>query len=317
MKLKPLKLKPVVKDYIWGGTALKELWGKTSDTDTIAECWEFSLFPGSSSEVDEALFKGFDLIKLYERYPEIFGKAAEKHKVFPILIKLIDACADLSVQVHPSDEYADKYESGSLGKSEIWYIADAQEGASIYYGFSRDVSREEAEKSIKENTITSLLRKIPVKKGEFYFVPAGTVHALLAGVTVIEIQENSNLTYRVYDYDRRDKAGNPRELHISKALDVMTLTASAPPLQDVPAKDIGGATIRKMIKTPYFTSKEVTVHGEYLVYNEESFVTFTVSEGEGEFEGGESFRKGETWLIPAGYMTKLVSGRAVLVVTTL
>ena len=233
MKLKPLKLKPAVKDYIWGGTALKERWGKTSDTDTIAECWEFSLFPGSSSEVDEVLFKGFDLIKLYERYPAIFGKAAEKHKVFPILIKLIDANADLSVQVHPSDEYADKYEGGSLGKSEIWYIADAKEGASIYYGFSRDVSREEAEKSIKENTITSLLRKIPVKKGEFYYVPAGTVHALLAGVTVIEIQENSNLTYRVYDYDRRDKAGNPRELHVAKALEVMTLTASEPPRQDV------------------------------------------------------------------------------------
>ena len=293
MKLKPLKLKPAVKDYIWGGTALKESWGKTSDTDTIAECWEFSLFPGSSSEVDEVLFKGFDLIKLYERN------------------------ADLSVQVHPSDEYADKYEGGSLGKSEIWYIAEAKEGASIYYGFSRDVSREEAEKSIKENTITSLLRKIPVKKGEFYYVPAGTVHALLAGVTVIEIQENSNLTYRVYDYDRRDKAGNPRELHISKALDVMTFTASVPPAKDVPAKDIGGATVRKMIKTPYFTSKEVTLHGEYLIYNEDSFVTFTVSEGEGEFEGGERFLKGETWLIPAGYMTKLISPHAVLVVTTL
>ena len=302
MKLKPLKLKPAVKDYIWGGTALKERWGKTSDTDTIAECWEFSLFPGSSSEVDEVLFKGFDLIKLYERYPAIFGKAAEKHKVFPILIKLIDANADLSVQVHPSDEYADKYEGGSLGK---------------YYGFSRDVSREEAEKSIKENTITSLLRKIPVKKGEFYYVPAGTVHALLAGVTVIEIQENSNLTYRVYDYDRRDKASNPRELHVAKALEVMTLTASEPPRQDVPAKDIGGATVRKMIKTPYFTSKEVTLHGEYLIYNEDSFVTFTVSEGEGEFDGGERFLKGETWLIPAGYMTKLISSHAVLVVTAL
>lgn len=317
MKLKPLKLKPAVKDYIWGGTALKERWGKTSDTDTIAECWEFSLFPGSSSEVDEVLFKGFDLIKLYERYPAIFGSAAIKHKVFPVLIKLIDANADLSVQVHPSDEYADKYEGGSLGKSEIWYIADAEEGASIYYGFSRDVSREEAEKSIKENTITSLLRKIPVKKGEFYYVPAGTVHALLAGVTVIEIQENSNLTYRVYDYDRRDKAGNPRELHIAKALDVMTFTASEPPAQNVPAKDIGGATVRKMIKTPYFTSKEVTLHGEYLIYNEDSFVTFTVAEGEGEFEGGERFLKGETWLIPAGYMTKLISSHAVLVATTL
>ena len=317
MKLKPLKLKPAVKDYIWGGTALKERWGKTSDTDTIAECWEFSLFPGSSSEVDEVLFKGFDLIKLYERYPAIFGSAAIKHKVFPVLIKLIDANADLSVQVHPSDEYADRHEGGSLGKSEIWYIADAEEGASIFYGFSRDVSREEAEKSIKENTITSLLRKIPVKKGGFYYVPAGTVHALLAGVTVIEIQENSNLTYRVYDYDRRDKAGNPRELHIAKALDVMNFAASEPPAQDVPAKDIGGATVRKMIKTPYFTSKEVTLHGEYLIYNEDSFVTFTVAEGEGEFEGGERFLKGETWLIPAGYMTKLISSHAVLVATTL
>ena len=136
-------------------------------------------------------------------------------------------------------------------------------------------------------------------------------------MTVIEIQENSNLTYRVYDYDRRDKAGNPRELHVAKALEVMTLTASEPPRQDVPAKDIGGATVRKMIKTPYFTSKEVTLHGEYLIYNEDSFVTFTVSEGEGEFEGGETFRKGETWLIPAGYMTKLISSHAVLVVTTL
>lgn len=318
MKLRPLKLKPAVRSYIWGGTKLKEFWGKESDTETIAECWELSMYTDSNSIVDDPAFYDYTLEQLQHNYPEFFGDKVNDHSKFPILVKLIDASADLSIQVHPDDAYAMAREGGQLGKNEVWYIADAEEGAAIYYGFNRDLTKEEAIDAIVNGTITECLNRCPVKKGDYFFVPAGTVHALQKGVTVIEVQQSSDITYRVYDYGRKDKAGNARKLHIREALDVMNLKKSELPEIALPKVLENGSSIRILTKNAYFTTKEVKIsNGEYLIYNEESFVTFTVADGEGEFEGGEKIQKGETWFIPAYYMAKIKAQNLTIVVTNI
>lgn len=316
MKLRPLKLKPAVRSYIWGGTKLKEFWGKESDNDSIAECWELSMYTDSESIVDDPAFYEYTLSKLQRNYPEFFGDKVNDYSKFPILIKLLDASADLSIQVHPDDVYAMAREGGQLGKNEVWYIADAEEDSAIYYGFNRDVTKDEVIDGVVNGTITELLNRCPVKKGDCFFVPAGTVHALLKGVTAIEVQQSSDLTYRLYDYGRKDKNGNARKLHIREALDVMNLKKSEIPLKGDIKELANGSKIRTLTKNGYFTAKEVTIEkGEYLIYSEESFVTFTVADGSARFESGEEIKKGDTWFIPAYYMAKVVADNATLVVT--
>ena len=318
MKLRPLKLKPAVRSYIWGGTKLKELWGKESDNDTIAECWELSMYTDSESIVDDPAFYEYTLSKLQRNYPEFFGDKVNDYSKFPILVKLLDAAADLSIQVHPDDVYAMAREGGQLGKNEVWYIADAEEGSAIYYGFNRDVTKEEVIDGVVNGTITELLNRCPVKKGDYFFVPAGTVHALQKGVTVIEVQQSSDITYRIFDYGRKDKAGNARKLHIREALDVMTLKKSEIPTVGEQKVLSNGSKIRVLTKNGYFTAKEVKIErGEYLIYSEESFVTFTVADGTAKFENGEEIKKGETWFIPAYYMAKILADNATLIVTTI
>ena len=207
-------------------------------------------------------------------------------------------------------------EGGQLGKNEVWYIADAEEGSAIYYGFNRDVTKEEVIDGVVNGTITELLNRCPVKKGDCFFVPAGTVHALLKGVTVIEVQQSSDITYRIFDYGRKDKAGNARKLHIRQALDVMNLKKSELPVPGEVKELSNGSKIKLLTKNGYFTSKEVTIeNGEYLIYSEESFVTFTVADGSAKFESGEEIKKGDTWFVPAYYMAKIIADNATLVVT--
>ena len=315
MNVKPIKLLPATKDYIWGGTKLKELWGKKADTPTIAECWEFSVYPGSASVVDDAMFKGYTLDKLLEKHPEFFGEKLKNYKKFPVLIKLLDASGDLSVQVHPSDEYALEHE-GELGKTEMWYILDADEGAYIYYGFNRGYTREEVASAAANGSITELLNKVFVKKGDCFAVPAGTVHALCRGVTVYEAQENSNVTYRVWDYRRKDKNGRERELHLDKALEVMD-TGPAPMEQTANTRVVNGNTVRKLVKTEYFNVKEVRITGEYLMYSPDSFQVVTVADGSAVFDSGAVAEKGDTYFLPAGQMYKLTAENAVILVTSL
>ena len=318
MKLRPLKLKPALRSYIWGGTKLKEFWGKESDNDTIAECWELSMYTDSESIVDDPAFYEYSLSKLQRNYPEFFGDKVNDYSKFPILVKLLDAAADLSIQVHPDDVYAMAREGGQLGKNEVWYIADAEEGSAIYYGFNRDVTKEEVIDGVVNGTITELLNRCPVKKGDYFFVPAGTVHALQKGVTVIEVQQSSDITYRIFDYGRKDKNGNARKLHIREALDVMTLKKSEIPTVGEQKVLSNGSKIRVLTKNGYFTAKEVKIEkGEYLIYSEESFVTFTVADGTARLENGDEIKKGETWFIPAYYMAKILADNATLIVTTI
>ena len=213
---KVVKLKPVVKSYLWGGTYFQK-YGK-GNQDIISELWELSVREDDSSFVDETNQRLIDVIT-----KEDLGPNCLRFPYFPILIKLIDAKDDLSIQVHPSDEYALKNEH-SFGKSEMWYVLDASKNAKLVYGFRADMTKERIRKSIERNSINKYLQKVKIHKGDVFYIEAGTVHAIGAGALIAEIQENSNITYRMYDYDRVDKNGCKRELHIDKAKAEMTTT---------------------------------------------------------------------------------------------
>ncbi len=220
-----VKLKAPTKNYIWGGDKLKEKWHKQSDKK-IAESWELSFCKGDESVVAEGKFAGKKLSDVTTR--KDWGKNCNCFDVFPTLVKLIDAKQNLSVQVHPDDEYALKNE-GQLGKTEMWYILDADDGAGLYLGLNKTMTAEEFLQAVKDKTVCNFLNFVPVKAGDTYFVQSGTFHAIGAGVTLLEVQQNSTLTYRVYDFDRVGKDGKPRPLHLDKAMKVGNLNKYIPP----------------------------------------------------------------------------------------
>lgn len=215
------KLKSALKSYIWGGTNLKTKWNKVSDCPTLSESWELSFHPDGPSTVDGGKYDGMRLCDVVTK--KQWGSACKDFEFFPVLNKLIDSKTNLSVQVHPSDEYALEHEH-QFGKTEMWYILDAEEGAKLYLGLNRDMTAEQFAEAIENKTICDYLNAVPVHAGETYFIPSGTLHAIGGGITLFEIQQNSSLTYRVYDYDRRDANGNPRQLHVDKAKLVANLS---------------------------------------------------------------------------------------------
>ena len=296
--MQTVKLKPTTKGYIWGGTRLFG-YGKTSNDPIIAETWELSFFPGSESIIDSGEDKG-KLLKDVVSEKEL-GKNIVKHPFFPVLIKLIDANKDLSIQVHPSDEYALKYEN-SYGKTEMWYVVEASKNAKLHIGFNRNVTKEEIEERIKNNTLLEVMNHISVKPGDCFFIPSGTIHAIGEGCLVIEIQENSNLTYRVYDYGRVGNDGKPRELHIEKALKVLNLNKM----------EINNIQTPVLADYKYFkVTKEENV--KELVTDENSFLSFTVIEGSGQVDD-IAFNKGDTFFIPANSKARL-SGNFKIITT--
>ncbi len=227
----PFLLKPAAKNYIWGGNRLNDEFAKNIDMNPLAETWECSTHPDGLSVVASGEFSGKTLDAVLKGHPEFLGTHPVTEGELPILVKLIDAKNDLSVQVHPTDEYAFSHENGQLGKSEMWCVLGSDPDANIVFGLSRKCSPGEIRKAIDKGDLEKYLRRISVKKNDVFFVKAGTIHSLGAGTIVAEIQENSNLTYRLYDYDRRDKEGNRRELHIDKALAVANLTGNDSPRQ--------------------------------------------------------------------------------------
>lgn len=227
---KPFLLSPIGKDYLWGGNRLNTDYGKDIKVSPLAETWECSVHPDGISVIGSGEYTGLLLSDLLIKYPQILGEHASGGEL-PIIVKLIDSDKDLSIQVHPDDEYANVHEDGQNGKSEMWYILDAVDDACIYYGFKECVTDTAIRSAICAGTIVGMLNKVDVSKNQVYYIPAGMVHAIGKGVLVAEIQENSNLTYRVYDYERVDRDGKRRELHIDKAIDVMCKAPTAKPLQ--------------------------------------------------------------------------------------
>lgn len=229
----PFLLKPDAKDYLWGGNRLNDDFAKGIELSPLAETWECSVHPDGLSVVASGEFQGMTLAELLKEHREFLGSHSEKKGELPILIKLIDAKKNLSVQVHPDDEYAMKYENGQSGKTEMWYVMDCEENTELVYGLLHDTDKELLRESISKGTIERLLQKVPVRKDDVFFIEAGTIHAIGAGALIAEIQENSNLTYRLYDYNRVDRNGIKRELHVEKALEAADLTSSAGPVQSL------------------------------------------------------------------------------------
>ncbi len=294
MDLSPVKLTPAIKDYLWGGRRLIDEYNKKTELSCAAESWELSTHPDGESVVASGKFKGLTLSEyIKENGKECIGKNALRFDFFPILIKLIDAKKNLSVQVHPDDEYALMNEH-EYGKTEMWYIVDCADGAYLYYGLSHEVSRSEFEERIKNNTLTEILNKVPVHKGDVFFIPSGTIHAICEGILICEIQQNSNTTYRVYDYNRVGADGKPRELHIEKAIEVSSLTP--PPEQ----KKYDGNTL---ISCKYFTVDKAVCKGSLTMRTKaDSFLSVVVLDGCGKLDlAGEtmSIEKGDSIFIPA------------------
>ena len=292
------KLYPVCKDYLWGGNKLKQKYGKKCSFESCAESWELSFHPDGKTILSDGKTLEETLTS------EELGTNVLEFPFFPVLIKLIDAQSNLSVQVHPSDDYALQNEN-SFGKTEMWYVVEADEGAGIYLGFNRDVTKEEYECAIKENTLTDLLNFYPVQAGDCYFIPSGTIHAIGAGCLICEIQQNSNLTYRVYDYGRCDKNGNTRELHIDKAMRVTDYKKHEP-------KRFFGNTLGL---SKYFHVQKAVVNGE-VSFNasKKSFHCVTCICGEGQINGVEISR-GDSFFVPAGFGMYTLTGNMTVILT--
>lgn len=227
----PFLLSPAGKDYLWGGKRLRDDYVKSIDMEPLAETWECSVHPDGPSMVATGPHKGRLLPDVLKEFPELLGTRHREKDTFPFLVKMIDASKDLSVQVHPDDDYAREHENGQSGKIEMWYILDASDQAAIYYGLRHSIDKNTLLESIEKGCVEKYLQKIKIHKGDRFFLPPGTIHAIGAGSLIVEIQENSNLTYRMYDYDRVDKNGQKRPLHLEKALDVACLEATAEPRQ--------------------------------------------------------------------------------------
>ena len=247
------------------------------------------------------------------------GKNCEQFTEFPVLIKFIDAKDALSIQVHPSDEYALKHE-GEYGKTEMWIVMDCEPGAFLYFGVNRALSKEEFRRRIEENTVLEVLNRVDVHPGDVFFIESGTIHAIGAGILICEIQQNSNCTYRVYDYDRRGADGKPRELHIEKALAVSNLTPSAPEQRQEAEQTVPGGSIGDLASCKYFTTQRLTVDGTMtLPVDDRSFVSLVITEGTGTATGSEnavSFQAGDSLFVPAGAGEIKLSGSCPDIKTT-
>ncbi len=297
-----VRLYPECKDNLWGGVALREKYGKKTDKDPVAESWELSFHKDGPTK----LLDGRTLAEVVTE--KELGENCKDFPFFPTLIKFIDAKQDLSVQVHPSDDYALEYEN-SYGKTEMWYVVEAEEGAGLYVGLRQPLTKAELEAAIATNTLTERLNFFAVKPGDCYFIPSGTIHAIGAGCLICEIQQNSNLTYRVYDYGRKDKNGNERELHVEKALKVSNL-------EKYESKPLGiNRSFGELLgASKYFTTTKVCLDGALsLPMDEGSFKCVTVLEGEGKI-GDESFAQGDSFFLPAGTENVDVCGHGTLIV---
>ncbi|HCW29444.1 MAG TPA: mannose-6-phosphate isomerase, class I [Roseburia sp.] len=320
-KTKPFLLSPAGKDYLWGGNRLKTEFNKEIDLVPLAETWECSTHPDGPSVIVTGEYAGKTLAELLKEHPEYLGKHPGTEGELPVLIKFIDAKKNLSVQVHPDDAYAWEYENGQLGKTEMWYVMDAAPDAQLVYGFSHDITKEQLRKSLEDGTVEKYLQKVKIQKDDVFFIEAGTVHAIGAGALIAEIQESSNLTYRLYDYKRVGKDGKLRELHIDKALDVANLKSSSEPRQPLRLlKYKKGSATELLCRCKYFQVERYLLNTESsrkLVEFQtagDTFQVFLCLDGCGVvfMEDGDSinFFKGDCIFVPANSLSMKFHGKA-------
>lgn len=317
----PLKLIPPLKDYLWGGSRLKTEYFKKSTLDKVAESWELSCHKDGVSIIKNGRFEGESLPEFLRKHPEYAGTRAKRFEQFPLLIKLIDAADNLSVQVHPDNEYAMRVE-GEYGKTEMWYIVEAEPGAELIYGFQRPLSEAEFAAHIGQGTLLDVVNRVPVQPGDVFFIEAGTLHGIGKGILIAEIQQNSNTTYRVFDYGRVGADGRPRELHVEKALEVTK--------REVPActgKAVGerqmfdGYASTLLSSCSYFNVMALDIEEEAVLYaDEESFHSLLVLDGELELDfgfGSLGLIKGDSVFVPAALGEYALVGAGKVLLTTI
>ena len=310
----PLFLRPVFQERIWGGTELRTKFGYDIPSEHTGECWAISGHINGPSVIENGPFAGKTLIELWNEERHLFG--GMEGKVFPLLTKILDANADLSVQVHPDDEYANVHENGELGKTECWYIIDCKEGAEMIYGHSAQ-SKEEFASMIEKGEWNDLLRRVAIKPGDFFYVPSGTVHALCEGTLVLETQQSSDTTYRVYDYDRTDQNGQKRELHIEKSIDVSTVPHKDAEVQ-ITKTVKAGAELTTFVETEFFSVYKWDISDKTSFQQGHPFMLFSVINGEGALkmnEGKYPLVKGTHFILPSDTGNFVLEGNLSLIVS--
>lgn len=297
-----LKMKPILQDKIWGGTRLKTVFGYDIPSDTTGECWAISGHPGGDCGIENPEFAGETLGSLWKSRPELFGSTPGD--IFPLLIKIIDAREDLSIQVHPDDAYAAVHENGSLGKTECWYVLDCDPGATIVIGHNAK-SKEEMAEMVHADRWDELLRVVPIQKGDFFQINPGCLHAIKGGTLILETQQSSDVTYRFYDYGRLQN-GKPRQLHIEQSLAV-TQAPFVPAATDRETWTQDGATVTRLVTCPYYTVYRATVKGSAEFTFTAPFVNVSILSGEGKLDDME-VKKGDHLLLTADYGKLNVEG---------
>lgn len=314
LNLYPLKLKPFVSETVWGGRRLIDEYSVETEKRNAAEAWVMSCHKNGTGVVENGELAGKTLREVYLEHPEIGGKNCEGFSDFPVLIKFIDAAADLSVQVHPDDAYCAEKGAGA-GKTESWYILDCEPGAYLLLGFKEKITKEQFEQAIKSDTLMDYVQKVPVKKGDFFFIEAGTLHAICKGILLAEVQQNSDTTYRIYDYGRMGLDGKPRELHVEDAVNVTKLEEYKNPCTPTVTD---GKT--QLVSCPFFTESVFEVNGSVDGFaDDNSFVSILVLDGQGELLcKGEKLdiKKGDSIFVPAGCGSYTLSGTLSILETT-
>ncbi len=309
--MEPLFMKPVFQEKIWGGSRLHDVFDFDLPNDKIGEDWAISAHPHGVSTIENGPYKGQTLDKLWANHKELFGDPVGE--VFPLLVKILDAEDELSVQVHPDDAYA-KVHEGELGKTECWYVIDAKPGAEIIYGHSAQTKEEFAQR-IKNKEWTKLFTRVPVKAGDFFYVPSGTIHAIGAGILILETQQSSDTTYRVYDYDRKDDQGKTRELHIQQSIDVTTIPARKPTISVKETRQ-GNSSIVTYLKTDFFNVYEWQVSGSLKCKKQAPYTLATVIAGFAKLVvDGKTYEMpvGTSFLLPDAIQSWELLGDATLI----
>ena len=306
-----LFLVPVCMHNIWGGVKLREEFGYPVEGDGIGECWGVSAHPEGDGTVRDGAYKGRKLSELWAEHPELFGNL--QYDRYPLLTKIIDAQDDLSIQVHPDDAYARKNENGSLGKTECWYIMGCKEDATIVIGHNAK-DREELKQMVAEGRWQELIREIPIHKGDFIQIDPGTVHAIKADTLILETQQNSAITYRLYDYGRLQN-GKPRELHIEKSLDVITVPAKSAEESVESISNLPENTLNQIYTCEKYTAFKMDVNGSAVFEQSYPFLAASVLEGDGSVDGSE-VHKGDHFIIPNGYGKVEMNGSMSLILST-
>ena len=307
-----LKMKPVFKEMIWGGHKLRDVYGYDIPSDHTGECWALSAHKNGDCTIDGGEFEGKTLSWLFDNHRELFGNIEGDQ--FPLLVKIIDAKNDLSVQVHPDDAYA-KANEDSLGKTECWYVLQAEEGTKMVMGHHAE-TKEDFVKAIEEDDYDHLLNSFQIKEGDFFYIPSGTLHAICSGSLIYEAQQSSDITYRVYDYHRKDADGKERELHVKQSIDVTTVPSDNSGKQTFEKTALSNGEKTRYVESEFFKVDKYQMNGENVVVNDAPFQMVSILDGEGTMDGAE-IRKGEHFIICSDQKETCFCGNMEIMITTL